>query len=103
MNGYRIFTFNPDGFSNPLRLNDYLHQNHFKTVYMIDPGVKVEEGYFVDDQGTAGDYWVKDKNGQVFEGNVWPGACHFPDFTRPEVRSWWATLHLRTTREYHAP
>ena len=93
MDGYRIFTFNPDGFSNPLRLNDYLHQNHFKTVYMIDPGVKVEEGYFVDDQGTVGDYWVKDKNGQVFEGNVWPGACHFPDFTRPEVRSWWATLY----------
>lgn len=93
MDGYRIFTFDPDGFSNPLRLNDYLHQNHFKTVYMIDPGVKVEEGYFVDDQGTAGDYWVKDKNGQVFEGNVWPGACHFPDFTRPEVRSWWATLY----------
>lgn len=93
MNGYRIFTFNPDGFSNPLRLNDYLHQQDFKTVYMIDPGVKVEEGYFVDDQGTAGDYWVKDKDGQVFEGNVWPGACHFPDFTRPEVRSWWATLY----------
>ena len=93
MDGYRIFTFNPDGFSNPLRLNDYLHQNHFKTVYMIDPGVKVEEGYFVDDQGTVGDYWVKDKNGQVFEGNVWPGACHFPDFTRPEVRLWWATLY----------
>ena len=93
MDGYRIFTFNPDGFSNPLRLNDYLHQQDFKTVYMIDPGVKVEEGYFVDDQGTAGDYWVKDKNGQVFEGNVWPGACHFPDFTRPEVRSWWATLY----------
>ena len=93
MDGYRIFTFNPDGFSNPLRLNDYLHQQDFKTVYMIDPGVKVEEGYFVDDQGTAGDYWVKDKDGQVFEGNVWPGACHFPDFTRPEVRSWWATLY----------
>lgn len=93
MDGYRIFTFNPDGFSNPLRMNDYLHQQDFKTVYMIDPGVKVEEGYFVDDQGTAGDYWVKDKNGQVFEGNVWPGACHFPDFTRPEVRSWWATLY----------
>ena len=93
MDGYRIFTFNPDGFSNPLRLNDYLHQQDFKTVYMIDPGVKVEEGYFVDDQGTAGDYWVKDKNGQVFEGNVWPGACHFPDFTRPAVRSWWATLY----------
>ena len=93
MDGYRIFTFDPNGFSNPRRLNDYLHQNHFKTVYMIDPGVKVEKGYFVDDQGTAGDYWVKDKDGHVFEGNVWPGACHFPDFTRPEVRTWWSTLY----------
>ena len=60
---------------------------------MIDPGVKVEKGYFVDDQGTAGDYWVKDRDGKPFEGNVWPGACHFPDFTRPDVRTWWATLY----------
>lgn len=93
MDDYRIFTFNPEGFSNPNRLNDYLHQKNFKTVYMIDPGVKVEKGYFVDDQGTTGDYWVKTNEGKAFEGKVWPGACHFPDFTRPEVRTWWATLY----------
>ena len=93
MDGYKIFTFNPKEFSNPKKLNDYLHQHHFKSVYMIDPGVKVEPGYFVDDQGTAGDYWVKDKEGKPFVGNVWPGSCHFPDFTRPEVRMWWATLY----------
>ena len=93
MDGYRIFTFDPKGFSNPNKLNDYLHSQNFKTVYMIDPGVKVEKGYFVDDQGTAGDYWVKTRDGKAFEGDVWPGACHFPDFTRPEVRSWWATLY----------
>ena len=93
MDGYRIFTFDPDGFPNPRRLNDYLHQQHFKSVYMIDPGVKAEKGYFVDDQGRAGDYFVKTADGKLFEGNVWPGACHFPDFTRPEVRSWWSTLY----------
>ena len=93
MDGYRIFTFNPKEFANPKKLNDYLHQNHFKAVYMIDPGVKAEPGYFVDDQGTAGDYWVKDKDGKPFVGDVWPGPCHFPDFTRPEVRMWWATLY----------
>lgn len=93
MDGYRIFTFDPKGFSNPKKLNDYLHQHHFKSVYMIDPGVKAEEGYFVDDQGTAGDYWVKTKDGKPFVGEVWPGAVHFPDFTRPEVRTWWATLY----------
>ena len=93
MDGYRIFTFDPAGFPNPRRLNDYLHQQHFKSVYMIDPGVKAEKGYFVDDQGRAGDYFVKTADGKLFEGNVWPGACHFPDFTRPEVRSWWSTLY----------
>ncbi len=93
MDGYRIFTFNPKEFSNPKKLNDYLHDNHFKAVYMIDPGVKAEKGYFVDDQGTKGDYWVKTADGKPFVGNVWPGPCHFPDFTRPEVRMWWATLY----------
>lgn len=93
MDGYRIFTFNPREFPQPQRLNAYLHEHDFKAVYMIDPGVKVEPGYFVDDQGTAGDYWVKTADGRPFEGKVWPGLCHFPDFTRPDVRTWWATLY----------
>ena len=93
MDSYKIFTFSPKEFPQPAQLNDYLHRQNFKAVYMIDPGVKAEEGYFVDDQGTAGDYWVKDRDGQPYVGNVWPGPCHFPDFTRPEVRHWWATLY----------
>lgn len=93
MDGYRIFTFNPREFPDPKGLNDYLHQKNFKAVYMIDPGVKAEKGYFVDDQGMAGDYYVKDRDGKPFEGKVWPGLCHFPDFMREDVRLWWATLY----------
>ena len=93
MDKFKVFTFDPVQFPDPKGLNDYLHDRHFKSVYMIDPGVKVEKGYFVYDQGTAGDYWVKDKDGKPFTGRVWPGDCHFPDFTRPDVRLWWATLY----------
>ena len=93
MDHYKIFTFSPKEFPDPKGLNDYLHDRNFKAVYMIDPGVKVEPGYFVDDQGSAGDYWVKTADGKPFVGNVWPGPCHFPDFTRQEVRTWWATLY----------
>lgn len=93
MHHYRIFTFRPDESPDPKALNDYLHERDFKAVYMIDPGVSAEEGYFVDDQGTAGDYWVKDNDGKPYVGNVWPGPCHFPDFTREDVRMWWATLY----------
>ena len=93
MDEYRIFTFNKNEFSKPKELNDYLHSKNLKSVYMIDPGVKADPDYFVDKAGTERDYWVKDKDGNVFEGNVWPGKCHFPDFTRPEVRQWWGTLY----------
>lgn len=27
-----------------------------------------------------------------FSGEVWPGACVFPDFTRAATRAWWSKL-----------
>lgn len=93
MDRFKIFTFNPEGFGKPEELNRHLHENGFKTVYMIDPGVKVEKGYFVDDQGVEGDYFVRDRKGKIYHGRVWPGQCHFPDFTMPQVRKWWAGLY----------
>ncbi len=93
MDGYRIFTFDPSGFPNPLSFNDDLHALGYRTVWMIDPGVKVESGYFVDDQGSAGDHWIYDAGGSWYTGEVWPGQCHFPDYTRPETRAWWAGLY----------
>ena len=65
----------------------------YHTVWMIDPGVKTESGYFVYDQGSAGDHWIYDAAGGWYTGTVWPGACHFPDYTRPETRTWWASLY----------
>ncbi len=94
MDKFKIFTFDPKGFSNPKELNDYLHAKNFKSVYMIDPGIKVEKGFWLDDEGTAKDYWVRKANGKHYIGKVWPGPCHFPDFTRPEVRRWWSTLYV---------
>ena len=93
MDQYKIFTFHPQEFSQPKALNDYLHSKNFKSVYMIDPGVKVQKGYWVDDELMANGYAVRDEEGNAYVGKVWPGDCHFPDFTRPEVRSWWSTLY----------
>jgi alpha-glucosidase len=93
LDGFRIFTFSPHDIPDPKGLNDYLHVRHFKTVYMIDPGVKVDSTYFVYQQGEKGHYWVQTFDGKPFVGRVWPGDCNFPDFTRPEVRSWWSGLY----------
>lgn len=93
MDGFRIFTFDPKGFPDPAALNKDLHQLGFKSIWMIDPGVKVDKGYFVYDQGSAGDHWVQKADGTEYNGEVWPGMCAFPDFTRPQTRDWWGGLY----------
>ncbi|HAC40440.1 MAG TPA: alpha-glucosidase [Rikenellaceae bacterium] len=93
MDGYRIFTFDPNRFPDPKGLNDYLHARNFKSVYMIDPGAKVDSTYWVDKEGLANDYFVHDADGKPFEGGMWPGLTHWPDFSMPEVREWWAGLY----------
>lgn len=93
MDEYRIFTFSPETFPNPKETNDYLHKKGFKSVWMIDPGVKNEKGFSIYDTGTEKDVWVKNKDGENFVGDVWPGPCVFPDFTQPKTNKWWAGLY----------
>jgi alpha-glucosidase len=40
-------------------------------------------------EGLEGNHFCRTQEGEVFEGSVWPGPCHFPDFTRPATRQWW--------------
>ena len=93
MQDFKIFSFDSIGFPNPKKTNDYLHSKNFKSVWMIDPGVKKENGYFVYDSGDEIDAWVKDSNDSTFVGKVWPGDCVFPDFTQSIVCDWWGGLY----------
>lgn len=93
MQDYKIFTFDSVKFPHPALLNDSLHMMGFKSVFMIDPGVKKEPGYFVYDEGSKGSHWVLNNKRQEFNGKVWPGICAFPDFTKPETQQWWKTLY----------
>ncbi|WZZ28219.1 hypothetical protein YC2023_011620 [Brassica napus] len=79
-------------FPDPSALANYLHNNGFKAVWMLDPGIKKEEGYSVYDSGSKDDVWVKQADGKPFIGEVWPGPCVFPDYTNSKARSWWASL-----------
>jgi alpha-glucosidase len=37
----------------------------------------------------AGDQFVKNPDGSVYSGIVWPGPSVFPVFTRQQTRAWW--------------
>ncbi len=93
MDGYRTFTFDPTRFPDPKSTNDYLHKIGFHSVWMIDPGVKVDRSYSVYDSGSSRGVWVQTKEGKEFQGKVWPGVTAFPDFTMPVTREWWANLY----------
>ncbi|XP_071917393.1 uncharacterized protein [Coffea arabica] len=92
MDGFRCFTFDKEQFPDPKCLVDNLHQNGFKAIWMLDPGIKFEKGYFVYDSGSEKDIWIQTADGKPFVGEVWPGPCVFPDFTQSKARSWWANL-----------
>ena len=93
MDGFRCFTWDKKHFPDPKRMISELEEDGFKTVVMIDPGIKVDRDYWVYREALEKDYFCKRADGPIMQGKVWPGPCSFPDFTKPEVRSWWAELY----------
>ncbi|VAH06888.1 unnamed protein product [Triticum turgidum subsp. durum] len=92
MDGFRCFTFDGNRFPDPKSMADDLHSIGCKSIWMLDPGIKKEKGYFVYDSGSETDVWIKKADGSPFIGEVWPGDCVFPDFTCERTRTWWASL-----------
>jgi len=95
MQGYRVFTWNKKRFQDPKALVQDLRKQGFHTVAIVDPGVKYEpeSDYVVYDEGLSKDYFVRNSDGSLLYGYVWPEKAVFPDFLRPEVRDWWSSNH----------
>lgn len=93
MDGYRVFTWDRERFPHPEKLIGDLADDGFRLVTIIDPGVKVDPNYFVYQQGMAQNLFIKNPDGSVHVGEVWPGKSVYPDWLKPETRAWWADLH----------
>ncbi len=89
MRDYRCFTWHPERFPRPRELTQELHRLGFKALSMIDPGIKVDPGWRVFDEGLKERVFITWPDGEPFSGPVWPGACHFPDFSAKHAREWW--------------
>ncbi|PQJ77553.1 glycoside hydrolase family 31 protein [Polaribacter glomeratus] len=92
MDGFRCFTWDKKHFPDPKRMVRELEEDGFKTVVIIDPGIKIDLEYDVFKEALDKDYFCKRADGPYMKGKVWPGECYFPDFTKPEVREWWSGL-----------
>jgi alpha-glucosidase len=93
MDGYRCFTWNEEHFPDPTAMIEELKEQGFETIVMIDPCIKVDNDYFIYEQGKENDYFCKHPDGDTILAPVWPAKSAFPDFTHPDVRNWWANLY----------
>lgn len=91
MDGYRVFTWNPERFDRPEEMIEELSEDGFKLVTIMDPGVKLEKGYGIYDAGAEKGYFATTPEGEIYVNAVWPGEAVYPDFGRQEVRDWWAS------------
>lgn len=96
---YKPFTWHPGRFPDPKKLIADLAAQGFRVVTIVDPHPKKEPGSPPYDTGLAGDHFVKNADGTVYEAPVWPAQAEqdpapsvFPDFSRPATREWWGGL-----------
>ena len=89
MEGFRVFTFNSARFSDPKAMTAKLAEQNVKAITIIDPGVKLDPGYFVYDEGVEQGHFARNPDGSIYEGAVWPGPAVFPDYTQEKTRIWW--------------
>lgn len=89
MDKYKLFTWDKERFPNPQQMTDSLHKMGFRTTLIVDPGIKVEKNYPAYESGLQENIFLKYTDGQPYTGEVWPGWCHFPDFTSVKGRNWW--------------
>jgi alpha-glucosidase len=95
----RPFTVNKQAFPDIAGMVAKLHQEQFHVVAITDLHIANLPGksYLPFDSGLAGDHFVKNADGSVYTGPVWPGPSVFPDFTQQNTRVWWGSLYKHLT------
>src|SRR6266705_1390358 len=93
--GYAPFTVNRQYFPHFEKMVADLREQGFHIILITDMHIKrnPDRGYAPFYSGTKSDVFVKNPDGSVYVGPVWPGESVFPDFTLTRVRDWWCGLY----------
>jgi len=108
-NGKRYFTWDERLFPDPIRMQRQLKETGRKLVTIVDPHLKKDSGYDVWREANSRNFFISNNQNNrrllkknksddepdqehSYEGGCWPGGSQWPDFTRPDVRDWWADL-----------
>eukprot|EP00833_Pecoramyces_ruminatium_P008702 jgi/Orpsp1_1/1182734/evm.model.c7180000082490.1 len=93
MENNKDFTYDRNNFpvSEVKKFVQELKNNHQYYINMIDPAIAQESGYAPFERGMQKDIFIKDKNGNLFLGEVWPKNLKtaFPDWHHPNIVEYW--------------
>jgi len=91
----RPFTVNTTAFPDLAGMLADLHREKFHVVAITDPHIadRPDRHYAPFDSGVAGGDFLKNADGSVYVGPVWPGPSVFPNFVRQQTRTWWGSLY----------
>ncbi|GBB95116.1 hypothetical protein RclHR1_02480015 [Rhizophagus clarus] len=94
MENFKDFTWDPVNFPRHEMKNfvKELHENEQHYVVIIDPGIKIEEGYFPYEDGLKRNVFIKNSRGKNIVGKVWPGLTVFPDWFSRETFTYWGDM-----------
>lgn len=87
--GKKYFTWDRALFPNPEDMQKSLAAKGRKMVTIVDPHIKRDNSYHIHKEATEKGYYVKDANGNDYDGWCWPGSSSYIDMVNPEIRSWW--------------
>ncbi|XP_032524398.2 neutral alpha-glucosidase AB [Danaus plexippus] len=85
----KYFTWDPEKFAHPAEMVANLTAKGRKLVVIIDPHIKREAGYFLHEDATEQGLYVKNKDGNDYEGWCWPGSSSYLDFFNPKVMDYY--------------
>jgi alpha 1,3-glucosidase len=82
--GKKYFTWDSVKFPNPTDMINTLAAKGRRMVTIIDPHIKKDSGYFVHTDAQANDLYVKNKDGNEYDG-AWTGRQAFKNHLRDLV------------------
>ena len=88
--GKRYFTWDSSKFPTPEDMQNAIAVKGRRMVNIVDPHIKRASGYRIHEDATAAGIYVKNKDGNDYDGWCWPGSSSWLDFMNPEIQTWWA-------------
>jgi len=99
----KYFTWDPQHFPNPRQMQEKLDGKGRKLVTIIDPHIKREPNYAIHTAAQYHGFYVKNRDGNEYEGQCWPGSSSWIDYWNPAASRWWSERFLYSNFEHSNP